>query len=199
MHRIAFASLAAAVIASGSAVAAPSGSGGGAGFSRGGGSASGQWQGGGARPSWNQGGGRPAWGHPGPGYWGPARGWGWRAGWGWGWGSPWGWGWGSAWGWGWGSGWGWGVSPSFTVVLPVAASGGWSSSGFPLDDGLPYTAMPQSEFAAPVVAPNPPSYWFYCAEPAGYYPYVQTCSKPWIPVQPQGAPPAQSAPPASPQ
>lgn len=31
-----------------------------------------------------------------------------------------------------------------------------------------------------------PSYsWYYCANPAGYYPYVQQCTVPWQPVPPQ--------------
>jgi hypothetical protein len=31
----------------------------------------------------------------------------------------------------------------------------------------------------------PPTFWFYCTKPAGYYPYVQNCSKTWLPVVPQ--------------
>jgi len=38
--------------------------------------------------------------------------------------------------------------------------------------------------AAPRAAPQQPGYWYYCTEPAGYYPYVQECSRPWIAVQP---------------
>jgi hypothetical protein len=37
---------------------------------------------------------------------------------------------------------------------------------------------------APQAVPQQPSYWYYCTEPAGYYPYVNTCSRPWIAVQP---------------
>ena len=29
------------------------------------------------------------------------------------------------------------------------------------------------------------NYWYYCTDPAGYFPYVQTCNKAWIPVVPQ--------------
>ncbi|HUO91681.1 MAG TPA: hypothetical protein VMU22_02115 [Rhizomicrobium sp.] len=30
----------------------------------------------------------------------------------------------------------------------------------------------------------PPYYWYYCEDPAGYYPYVQQCNGPWEPVPP---------------
>jgi uncharacterized protein YecT (DUF1311 family) len=41
--------------------------------------------------------------------------------------------------------------------------------------------------------------WYYCDDPAGYYPYVRTCLKPWRPVPSQPANPAtpQSTEPAS--
>jgi hypothetical protein len=26
--------------------------------------------------------------------------------------------------------------------------------------------------------------WFYCTEPPGYFPHVQTCGRPWMAVQP---------------
>jgi hypothetical protein len=31
----------------------------------------------------------------------------------------------------------------------------------------------------------PPGYWYYCQEPAGYYPYVQQCPTEWLTVLPQ--------------
>ncbi len=46
--------------------------------------------------------------------------------------------------------------------------------------------------AQPVVAaPAAPqeNYWYYCAKPEGYYPYVQQCSTPWTKVLPR--PPGQ--------
>jgi hypothetical protein len=50
---------------------------------------------------------------------------------------------------------------------------------------------PQVVVQQPVVAqPAASSYWYYCTQPAGYYPYVQNCSQPWMTVVPQvpGAP-----------
>ncbi|HEY3916868.1 MAG TPA: hypothetical protein VGL83_03705 [Stellaceae bacterium] len=37
---------------------------------------------------------------------------------------------------------------------------------------------------APPPAPVPnAAYWYYCPNPAGYYPYVPACPTPWQPVQ----------------
>lgn len=36
-------------------------------------------------------------------------------------------------------------------------------------------------------APAPqaaPRVWYYCTDPAGYYPYVQNCNQPWVSVDP---------------
>lgn len=38
-----------------------------------------------------------------------------------------------------------------------------------------------------------PGYWYYCPNPPGYYPYVQSCSTPWQPVPP-APPPGYAAP-----
>ncbi len=38
------------------------------------------------------------------------------------------------------------------------------------------------------------SYWYYCTQPAGYFPYVKDCSRPWMKVVPQ-APGEQATPP----
>jgi len=52
----------------------------------------------------------------------------------------------------------------------------------------PQTYIEQS--AAPA-APGPAqSYWYYCAESQGYYPYVQQCPAGWQKVAPQPAAPA---------
>ena len=59
---------------------------------------------------------------------------------------------------------------------------------------------PPATVAAPPAAPAP-QMWYYCDNPAGYYPYVQTCSQPFRPVVPsvqQAAPAAPAAPYAPP-
>ena len=34
-------------------------------------------------------------------------------------------------------------------------------------------------------APAPATVWYYCPSPAGYYPYVQSCSQQWVSVDPR--------------
>ena len=98
------------------------------------------------------------------------------------------------WGWGFGYGVGWGVAtapawgwpayyaaPSW-VPEDVAVPAPWVSPS--ISDGVAAAPAPAPAPAAPQVAPQQPSYWYYCTEPAGYYPYVNQCSRPWIAVQP---------------
>jgi len=51
-------------------------------------------------------------------------------------------------------------------------------------------------------APSSPQYWYYCTNPAGYYPYVAQCGTNWqrVPATPSPAAPAStpSAPPPAP-
>lgn len=44
----------------------------------------------------------------------------------------------------------------------------------------------------PPPAPAPSSYWYYCSNPDGYYPYVKQCPGGWQRVAPQ--PPPQPSP-----
>jgi hypothetical protein len=58
---------------------------------------------------------------------------------------------------------------------------------------VPYAVAPWVVNATPapqvIVQPAPAapadSYWYYCTQPAGYFPYVQNCSQPWMKVVPQ--------------
>jgi hypothetical protein len=144
------------------------------GASHGGGWSGGAWQGGG----WHGGG----W-HGGGWNGGAWNGSGWRGGW---------------WGSGWRGGW-WGPSVGVVVGGP-AFWGAWPYPYFAsYPDYYPYATFPypasdpdhyvqQTPNEAP---PAQSDYWYYCTEPAGYYPYVQKCSRPWMQVIPQrsgGAP-----------
>ena len=107
-----------------------------------------------------------------------------RGGYGWG---GWG-GWGGGWGYGWGGGWG-GVA-----VYPRVVIGGpyWWGNPYPYY-GYPYYSRPlvieRSEPQIYVQQPqSEPQYWYYCANPSGYYPYVAQCSVGWQRV-PATAPP----------
>ncbi|HEX3882032.1 MAG TPA: hypothetical protein VHW66_05190 [Stellaceae bacterium] len=44
-------------------------------------------------------------------------------------------------------------------------------------------------YVPPGIAAGPSPYWYYCANPQGYYPYVPQCYGPWQPVPPQQMPP----------
>jgi len=69
-------------------------------------------------------------------------------------------------------GWGWGYSwPYATAPLVVTAP------------STPAVIV-QQQPAAPV-AETPASYWYYCTQPAGYFPYVQNCETSWMKVVPQ--------------
>ena len=182
------------------------GSGGGwsGGASHGGGWSGGAWQGGGGnRGAWQGGGWNGGAWHGGGWNRGAWQGGGWNGGaWhGGGWnrgawnGSGWRGGW---WGSGWRGGW-WG--PSFGVAIGGPAFwGAWPYpffAPFPAFSSfatLPFPASDPDSFVqqTPNEAPPPQSdYWYYCTDPAGYYPYVQKCSRPWMQVIPQrggGAP-----------
>jgi hypothetical protein len=60
---------------------------------------------------------------------------------------------------------------------------------------------PPATVALPQAA-QAPQMWYYCDNPAGYYPYVQTCGQPFrpvVPTAPQAAPAAPAAQNAPPQ
>ena len=72
--------------------------------------------------------------------------------------------------------------------------------GYPFAFGFPVTYAPvvitsapimqtyiQQEPAVEAAAPTAPTvnYWYYCTEPAGYFPYVQNCNQAWMRVIPQ--------------
>lgn len=49
-----------------------------------------------------------------------------------------------------------------------------------------YSTTPPPQTAAPTA-----QVWYYCTDPAGYYPYVSNCAQPWVSVDPSSvqAPP----------
>jgi hypothetical protein len=141
-----------------------------------------------AGPPHRGGGGSP--GHGG-GHWGggyrPAHGHGYGGGW---YGYP-GYGFGLGLGLGYGAGWAvsagypwpyWGA-PLYQGYYPY----GYAVAGLPalvVNEDLTYVQQPPAEAASPPPRAGAGS-WYYCTAPAGYYPYVQQCSRPWIAVQPQ--------------
>ncbi len=72
---------------------------------------------------------------------------------------------------------------------------GWWGPPYPY---YPYYAQPPVIIQQP--APEPeiymqqpqaeePSYWYYCPNPKGYYPYVKQCPNGWMKVVPSPPPP----------
>lgn len=60
----------------------------------------------------------------------------------------------------------------------------------------PFPVYPYPDpYQPPVIVqqPAPPQYWYYCADPAGYYPYVAQCRVNWQQV-PASPPPGGMVP-----
>ncbi len=74
-------------------------------------------------------------------------------------------------------GWWWNVGPSwYDYPYPV----------YPYPQ--PYVPPAVIVQQPPIPAPPPTQFWYYCDNPAGYYPYVQSCPTPWRPVPAQPSP-----------
>ena len=119
-----------------------------------------------------------------------------------GWGPAWRPGWNAGWNAGWNGGW-WGPSvgigvggPVFWGGAPVVWGGAWPGvwgPAFPawqapvLVNGMPpqQVIIQQAPGAAQAVNPADAGFWYYCTQPAGYFPYVQECSQAWMKVVPQ--------------
>ena len=72
--------------------------------------------------------------------------------------------------------------PSYSYYPPYPAYGyapSYAPSYYP-----PVTVAQQ----APPPGPAPVQYWYYCDNPRGFYPYVQSCGAGWkaVPAQPPG-------------
>ncbi len=81
--------------------------------------------------------------------------------------------------WGWNFGWGWGPDWDF----------GWGGYPYyPYYDQAPVIIQQQPEEM--YIQPEEPSYWYFCTNPKGYYPYVNHCPSGWMKVVPTPPPPA---------
>ncbi len=84
-------------------------------------------------------------------------------------------------GWGYGWGWGWGGPYYYPPYYYPPSYYPPYSYGYSVGVAPPvYVQRQDLEPAAP-----PPSYWYYCRNPEGYYPSVKECSEGWIQVVPQ--------------
>ena len=97
-----------------------------------------------------------------------------------------------------GSPWYWGAPAAYYGAQGFYPYGYWAS-GYPAlisDEAVGYVQQREAEIVVP--PPARKSHWYYCTDPAGYYPYVQQCERPWVAVQPNAVPPPGSAPSGAP-
>jgi hypothetical protein len=93
----------------------------------------------------------------------------------------------------------WGPRAGIYVGAP-AYWGGWPyawGASYAVPYGVPYavpygvaplvvnTAPAPQVIVQPALQTPADSFWYYCTQPAGYFPYVQNCSLPWMKVVPQ--------------
>ena len=66
---------------------------------------------------------------------------------------------------------------------------GWWGPPYPYYTDPPVVVQ-QEPPIYPDAVPQTQYYWYYCQNPAGYYPYVQQCPGGWMTVVPPTGPPA---------
>jgi hypothetical protein len=95
---------------------------------------------------------------------------------------------GSPWYWGWG----WPYYAGYPYYSGYPYYGYYGYGGYPVYEPEPTVYVEREQPASPVAeARDPaPTLWYYCTDPAGYYPYVQNCSVPWVKVVPPPRSPA---------
>jgi hypothetical protein len=109
---------------------------------------------------------------------------------------------------GWGAGY-WGPRAGIYFGGPAYWGGGWPyawgatyATPYAVPYAYPYAVAPLVVNTTPVPqvivqpAQQAPadSFWYYCTQPAGYFPYVQNCTQPWMKVVPQ-VPGSNNSPP----
>ncbi len=85
---------------------------------------------------------------------------------------------------------GWG-GPVFRGSVWIDPGWGWGVPVYPY-----YAPQPQVIIQQPTplylepqrTQPDDEAYWYYCPNPAGYYPYVKKCSVGWLKVVPTPTP-----------
>jgi len=91
-----------------------------------------------------------------------------------------------------GAPWYWGLG-GMSSYPDYANAGGYGTGyvEYPVVDVGAYQSY--APLAAPPTyvaqAPASSNYWYYCADPAGYYPQIQQCNNAWMPIAPQNVPP----------
>jgi hypothetical protein len=86
---------------------------------------------------------------------------------------------------GWPYAWGWGYGYGYPYAYPPSVANAATA---------PQSYIQQEPEPVPAQSAPPTSYWYYCTQPAGYFPHVQGCSHPWMKVIPQVPGDSSSAP-----
>lgn len=66
----------------------------------------------------------------------------------------------------------------------------WWGAAYPAYAAPPVIVQDASPaYVQPGPTSQQPNYWYYCPNPAGYYPYIQECPAGWLTVVPPTGPP----------
>jgi hypothetical protein len=80
----------------------------------------------------------------------------------------------------------WGPRVFLGFGVPFAAWGASAAYAYPYPV---YTTPVEPPPPTTYIEHAPAQYWYYCQDPAGYYPYVTECPGGWLQVVPQPSPP----------
>jgi hypothetical protein len=73
------------------------------------------------------------------------------------------------------------------IGAPIIVAPGYYPYGYPYSYGYaPFTGYGDPSAADVEPQDSGSNYWYYCQNPAGYYPAVQTCPSGWLQVVPNG-------------
>jgi hypothetical protein len=75
----------------------------------------------------------------------------------------------------------WGPDPFFYPYRPFI----YSPPPVIIEQRDPPVYIQRQPVAPPAVPAVNASTWYYCQNPAGYYPYIQSCRQPWVSVDPR--------------
>ena len=89
----------------------------------------------------------------------------------------------------WNYGWGLGYGAPYPYAYPYVAGYPFAYAPVVINSTpVAQTYIQQEPVAEAVMQPAPTvNYWYYCTQPAGYFPYVQNCNQAWMKVIPQNS------------
>lgn len=78
-----------------------------------------------------------------------------------------------------GGGW---FGPGWSMEGPISPPASFLVPAVPLPGSLDRAVAPSGAVVAPPASPPSARYWYWCADPRGYYPAVPICNGPWQPL-----------------